>query len=58
MGEARIDNPRFERLVLTGGVSYTFINSVFVKMDYAYRRVGDSTLNNENTINLAFGWVY
>lgn len=56
--ESLFDNPRYERLVLTSGLSYSFADSVFVKLDYAYRRVGDSTLNNEGTANLTFGWVY
>ena len=56
--ESQFDNPRFERLVLTSGLSYSFADSVFVKLDYAYRRVGDSTLNNEGTANLTFGWIY
>lgn len=56
--ESQFDNPRFERLVLTSGLSYSFAESVFVKLDYAYRRVGDSTLNNEGTANLTFGWIY
>ncbi len=56
--ESLFDNPRYERLVLTSGLSYSFADSVFVKLDYSYRRVGDSMLNNESTANLAFGWVY
>lgn len=56
--EFLFDNPRFERLVLTSGLSYSFAESVFVKLDYAYRRVGDSTLNNEGAANLTFGWIY
>ena len=56
--ESLFDNPRYERLVLTSGLSYSFAESVFVKFDYAYRRVGDSTLNNEGTANLTLGWVY
>lgn len=56
--ESLFDNPRYERLVLTSGLSYSFAESVFVKLDYAYRRVGDSTLNNEGTANLTLGWIY
>ena len=56
--ESLFDNPRYERLVLTSGLSYSFADSVFVKLDYAYRRVGDSTYNNEGTANLTLGWIY
>ena len=56
--ESLFDNPRYERMVLTSGLSYSFAESVFVKLDYAYRRVGDSTLNNEGTANLTLGWIY
>ena len=56
--ESLFDNPRYERLILTSGLSYSFAESVFVKLDYSYRRVGDSTLNDEGTANLAVGWVY
>lgn len=52
------DNPRFERTVLTGGLSYTFANSVFVKLDYGYRIIAASDLRNESTVNLAWGFVY
>ncbi len=52
------DNPRYERLVLTGGVSYMFADSVFVKLDYSHRRVGDSSLNDEGNANLALGFIY
>ena len=56
--ESLFDNPRYERLVLTSGFPYSFAESVFVKLDYAYRRVGDSTLSNEGTANLTLGWIY
>ena len=52
------DNPRFETTVLTGGLSYTFANSVFVKLDYGYSIIAASDLRNESTINLAWGFVY
>jgi len=52
------DNPRFERTVFTGELSYTFAKSVFVKLDYVHRRLGSSDFRNENTINLAWGFVY
>lgn len=52
------DNPRFERTVFTGGLSYTFANAVFIKLNYVYRMLGSSDFNNENGIDLAFGWVY
>lgn len=56
--ESLFDNPRFERTVLTGGLSYTFANSIFVKLDYGYRILGSSDFRNESTVNLAWGFVY
>jgi hypothetical protein len=56
--EDLFDNPRFERTVFTGGLSYTFANAVFVKLDYVYRMLGSSDFNSESGIDLAFGWVY
>jgi len=56
--ETLFDNPRYERTVFTGGLSYTFANSVFVKLNYVYRMLGSSDFNSENGIDLAFGWVY
>lgn len=56
--ESLFDNPRYERLVLTSGLSYVFSDSAFVKLDYSHRRVGDSNLNNEGAVNLSLGWVY
>lgn len=52
------DNPRFERMVFTGGLSYTFAKSVFLKLDFAYRRLGSSDFRNESTVDLAWGFVY
>ncbi len=52
------DNPRFERTVFTGGLSYTFAKSVFIKLDYAYRNIATPDIRNESTINLAWGFVY
>jgi opacity protein-like surface antigen len=45
-------------MVFTGGLSYTFANAVFVKLDYVYRMLGSSDFNSESGIDLAFGWVY
>lgn len=52
------DNPRFERNIFTGGVSYTFAKSVFVKLDFAYRYIPTDDIRNESTVNLAWGFVY
>jgi len=56
--ETLFDNPRYERTVLTGGVSYTFVNSVFIKLNYVYRMLGSSDFDTESGVDLAFGWVY
>ncbi len=52
------DNPRFERNVFTGGVSYTFAKSVFIKLDYGYRYIPSPDFRNESTVNLSWGFVY
>jgi hypothetical protein len=52
------DNPRFERLVLTGGVSYTLLQALALKLDASHRRFGSSSLSSENTVRLAAGFVY
>ncbi|MCB9475524.1 MAG: hypothetical protein H6684_07065 [Deltaproteobacteria bacterium] len=52
------DNPRFERTVLTGGLSYTYRDALVTKLDYAHRTLGDSEFNEENTATLAVGFVY
>ena len=50
--------PRYEKAGIDKR-SFLFVRGIrFVKLDYAYRRVGDSTLNNEGTANLTLGWIY
>ncbi len=56
--ETLYDNPRYDRTVFTGGLSYTFAKAVFLKLDFAHRRLGSSDFRNENTVNLAWGFVY
>lgn len=52
------DNPRFERTVLTGGLSYALSEALVLKLDGSHRRFGTSDLNPENTARLAAGFVY
>lgn len=56
--EGLFDNPRFERTVFTGGVSYTLGDALVLKLDASHRRFGSQELNPENTIRLAAGFVY
>lgn len=56
--EGLFDNPRFERTVVTGGVSYTLARAVVLKLDARHRRFGASALHPENTVRLAAGFVY
>lgn len=52
------DNPRFERTVITGGLAYTLAQALVLKLDFSHRRFGTSTINPENTVRLAAGFVY
>ncbi len=56
--EGLFDNPRFERTVLTGGVSYALSQALVLKLDASHRRFGASTLNPETSARLAAGFVY
>ena len=51
--------PRYKRDILTVGFNYFLSNSLVLKADYSYRRIGGSTYNSEDTfgITLAYsGW--
>lgn len=52
------DNPRFERSVLTAGVSYTLHDTVVLKLDASRRWFGTSAFNPEDSIRLAAGFSY
>lgn len=51
-------NPRFERSVVTGGVSYTLAEALVLKLDGSHRWFGASSLNPENTVRLSAGFTY
>jgi hypothetical protein len=51
-------NPRFERSVVTGGVSYTLAEALVLKLDGSHRWFGSSSLNAENTVRLSAGFTY
>jgi hypothetical protein len=55
---ALFDNPRFARLVLTGGAAYTLAERFFAKLDLSHRRFGSSELRAETTVRASTGFVY
>lgn len=53
------DNPRFARSIYTVGASYTLAGTVFAKLDFSHRRLGDSSrFRPENTVRLSTGFSY
>lgn len=52
------DNPRFERKLLSFGVSYLLGQTVFAKLEFGHRWFGSSDLRSENTVRLSTGFVY
>lgn len=52
------DNPRFERTLVTGGVSYTLRKALVAKLDVSHRWFGSSALRAENTARFALGFAY
>ncbi|MCC7069980.1 MAG: hypothetical protein IT383_01575 [Deltaproteobacteria bacterium] len=56
--EGLFDNPRFERLVVGVGASWSIGNALVLKLDASHRRFGSAELNSEETVRLALGFVY
>lgn len=56
--EDLFDNPRFERLVLTGGLSWTLTGDLVLKLDASHRRYASEAINTEETVRFALGFVY
>jgi hypothetical protein len=53
------DNPRFARSIYSVGTSYTLAGTVFAKLDFSHRRLGDSSrFRPENTVRLSTGFSY
>ena len=52
------DNPRFQRTVVTAGLSYVLAEALVVKLDGSHRRFGTDQLRPENTVRLAAGFVF
>jgi len=53
------DNPRFARSIYSVGASYTLAGTVFAKLDFSHRRLGDSSrFRPENTVRLSTGFSY
>ncbi|MCK6536732.1 MAG: hypothetical protein L6Q84_27500 [Polyangiaceae bacterium] len=58
VGPGRFDNPRFERLIYSAGLGYTYRDAVVTKLGMTHRKLGSAALNSENTVGLALGFVY
>ncbi|MEB2311455.1 MAG: hypothetical protein OZ921_20165 [Sorangiineae bacterium] len=56
--EGLFDNPRFERTVFTGGVGYTLLDAMVLKLEASRRHFGSSALNPEDTVRLSAAVVY
>lgn len=52
------DNPRFETLLLSGGVGYAFHDAVTAKLDWTHRSHGTDALASENALRLGLGFVF
>ncbi len=52
------DNPRFERNIYTGGLSWTYLDAVVTKLDVVHRRFGTTELRPETSGRLAAGFVF
>jgi len=64
-----IDNPRWERSVITGGVNWSVIPSVIIKAQYASRRLGSQDIDpgtlqytghrqRENTFSMGVSYIF
>ena len=56
--EEGFDNPRFEKLIFSGGCAYMYHDALALKLDFTHRRVGGDSLRNEDTIKGAIGFVF
>lgn len=56
--EGLFDNPRFERNILQGGLSYHYEDIVFAKLDVMRRGFGSVDLRPETSVNLATGFEF
>ncbi len=52
------DNPRFERLVFTGGLSWSVADALVLKLDASHRRFATAALATEETVRASLGFVY
>lgn len=52
------DNPRFERLVLTAGLSWAVANALVLKVDASHRRFASAALATEESVRASLGFVY
>lgn len=56
--ETVFNNPRFKRILIGGGVAYTFANAIVAKLDWTHRRLGSSNFRAENTMRFSTGFVF
>lgn len=52
------DNPRYERMVLAAGVSYTYDNALTGKLEWRRRSFGTDELRLEHSVQATAGFVY
>lgn len=58
VSDGQVDNPRFERRLLTVGVAYTVDEALYAKFDLSRRTFGATHLHAENTAELGLGFLY
>lgn len=56
--EGGFADPRFERRVITAGVSYRPIDEIVLKGDFKHRSFGLERYNTENTLSLSSGFIF
>jgi hypothetical protein len=54
----QVDNPRYARQILTGGLSHVLDHGIVSKIDVSTRRFGSDKLRPETTIEAGFGFIF
>lgn len=53
-----VKNPRFERRVVSLGLSYVVDGALFAKLDFGRRSYGSADFRPENAVNIGAGFIY
>lgn len=56
--DTSFDNPRFETLLVSGGVGYALHDTITAKLDWTHRRHGTDAIASENTVRMGLGFVF